>query len=303
MDGDMDTDSKSQKQESGIGSPAFDLMQDRIRDLRESTDFVSTLFESLTEYAIIAADFDGNVIAYNEGARQMYGYAPEEIIGRENIEIFFPKEFIEAGELQRFIAELIGKGRYSYEGEKVRKTGEGFPAQVLFTLTRTKNGKVVGFVEIVEDLTERKRAEELKAQAQAERIEQMERELRSLDQLSRPPTTAVTAELFDMAPLSASLPDTFEELVVRYGELLDQALEQRAYKVDHDISGSLRTLAEQMGLLKAGPRDVVKLHSTALQRKTSDVPSAKARALRKVGYWSSNSWAISHRSIALMLLA
>jgi len=62
-----------------------------------------------------------------------------------------------------------------------------------------------------------------------------------------------------------------------------KALEQRAYKVDHDISGSLRSVAERMGFLKARPRDVVKLHSTALQRKTSDVPSGKARAYLEEG--------------------
>jgi len=153
--------------QSAMRKSAFDLVQDRIRDLRENTDFVSTLFESLIGYAIIAADFDGNIIAYNEGASQIYGYAPEEIIGKQNIEIFFPEEFIEAGELQRIINDLIGKGRYSYEGEKVRRTGEKFPAQVLFTLTRDKNGKVVGFIEIVEDLTERKRAEEALAASKA----------------------------------------------------------------------------------------------------------------------------------------
>jgi len=54
------------------------LIQERIKELRENTDFVNALMESLIGYAIIAADFDGNIIAYNEGARQIYGYNPEE---------------------------------------------------------------------------------------------------------------------------------------------------------------------------------------------------------------------------------
>ena len=44
------------------------LIQDRIQYLRENTDFASAVFDSLVGYAIIAADFDGNIIAYNEGA-------------------------------------------------------------------------------------------------------------------------------------------------------------------------------------------------------------------------------------------
>jgi len=143
------------------------LIQDRIRELRENTDFVSTLFESLVGYAIIAADFDGNIIAYNEGARQIYGYTPEEVIGKQEIQTFFPREFIEAGKLQRIIDDLIEKERFSYEGEKVRKHGERFPAQMLFTLTKDKNDKAVGFIEIVEDITARKRAEEAPRDSEA----------------------------------------------------------------------------------------------------------------------------------------
>jgi len=146
--------SKIQNPESKIG-----LIQDRIKDLRENTDFVSTIFESLVGYAIIAADFDGNIIAYNEGAGQIYGYAPEEIIDKQNVEIFFPKDFIESGKYEKAINDLIGEGKFSYEGEKVRKNGARFPAQILFALARNKTGKAVGFIEIVEDLTERKRAE------------------------------------------------------------------------------------------------------------------------------------------------
>jgi PAS domain S-box-containing protein len=136
------------------------LIQERINYLHENTDFASALFESLIGYAIIAADFDGNIIAYNEGARQIYGYAPEEIIGKQSIEVFFPKDFIEAGKLDNITGELIGMERFSYEGEKVRKDGSRFPAQILLTLTKDKNSKVVGFIEIVQDLTERKRVEE-----------------------------------------------------------------------------------------------------------------------------------------------
>ncbi len=156
------------------------LVQDRIRELRENTDFVSTLLESLVGYAIIAADFDGNVIAFNEGARQIYGYAPDEVIGQQSIEIFFPEDFIEAGKLQGIISDLIEKGRFSYEGEKIRKDGESFPAQVLFTLTKDKSGKVVGFIEIVEDLTERKRAQ----QAQEKLSQQLQTKVNELEVFS-----------------------------------------------------------------------------------------------------------------------
>lgn len=137
-----------------------ELIQDRIRYLYDNTDFLRTVFENLIGYAIIAADFDGNIIAYNEGARQIYGYALEEVIGKQNIEVFFPKDFIESAGLQQIIDNLIGKDGFSYEGEKVKKDGSRFPAHILFTLTKDKDNKVVGFIEIVQDLTEQKRAKD-----------------------------------------------------------------------------------------------------------------------------------------------
>jgi len=255
-------------------STSQQLIQDRIRELRENTDFVSTLLESLVGYAIIAADFDGNVIAFNEGACEIYGYAPEEIIGQQSIEIFFPVDFIEAGKLQAIIADLIEKGRFSYEGEKVRKSGEVFPAQILFTLTKDRSGKVVGFIEIVADLTERKKVEEANL-----RIEQLEQELKSLARLSPPQRTAATAQAFGLQPLEQSSPDSFKQLVCRYGDLTELALEQRAFKVRHDISGKLQDIAEELVFLKAGPRDVVEVHVAALKEKTgSAVNHARAQA-------------------------
>jgi len=113
--------------------------------------------------------------------------------------------------------------------------------------------------------------------------EQRERELRSLEQLSAPPSTAVTAQTFGLAPLRESAPQAFDELVQTYGDLMDLALEQRAYRVEHNISERLRSLAEQVGFLRAGPRDVVEVHSNALKRKTREVAPAKAQAYVEEG--------------------
>ncbi len=135
------------------------LVQDRARNLYENTDFAMCLFDNLTGYAIIAADFDGNVIAYNEGAHHIYGYAPSEVIGKKSIEIFFPEGFVETGRLHQMIGSLIEKERFRYEEQQVRENGESFPVRALFTLTRDRSGKVVGFIEIAEDLTERKQIE------------------------------------------------------------------------------------------------------------------------------------------------
>jgi PAS domain S-box-containing protein len=144
------------------------LIQEGIRDLRQNTDFISTLLENMVGYAIIAADFDGNIIAYNEGAHQIYGYTQEEVIGKLGIDIFFPRELIEAGKLQEIVNKIIEHGRFSYEGDKSRKNGESFPARIIFTLTRDNSSNIVGMIEIVADLTEQKKAEKRLRETAAE---------------------------------------------------------------------------------------------------------------------------------------
>ena len=271
------------------------IIENRVRDLRENTDFLSTVFENVGGYAIIGADFDGNVIAYNEGARRMYGYTPEEIIGKKRIEVFFPEQFVENGGLRQLIEGLIRNERCCYEGEKVRKNGDIFPAHALFTLTKDKSHNVVGFVEITEDVSEldqmvrhwahvaeenERRAAELE---QARQREQQMKEILALEQLSRSGQTSVTAGLFGAKPLRESGPDTFSGLAQRYGDLMDLALEQRAYRVEHNLREKLRSMASEIGLSRAGPRDVVEIHTAALKGKTSKVARAKAQAYMEEG--------------------
>lgn len=113
---------------------------------------------------------------------------------------------------------------------------------------------------------------------QLQQQQQQELEFQELEQFANSIKTSITARMFGSDPLKESLPDIFEELSQNYGNLLDLALEQRAYKVEHNISEHLRNLAEKLGFLKAGPRDVVELHTKTLREKNQDVTLAKAQA-------------------------
>ena len=58
-----------------LGSPA------------QALDFIGNILESSTEYSIIGKDLAGNILLWNKGARRLYGYQPEEVVGLANSEI------------------------------------------------------------------------------------------------------------------------------------------------------------------------------------------------------------------------
>ncbi|ACK71406.1 response regulator receiver protein [Gloeothece citriformis PCC 7424] len=108
--------------------------------------------------------------------------------------------------------------------------------------------------------------------------EKQQQEFEVLEKLIQSSGTTITARMFGSQPLKESVPDIFAQMSQSYGELLHLALEQQIYKVDHNISGRLRTLADKLGFLKASPRDVIDLHTTTLKEKNKDVTLAKAEA-------------------------
>ena len=108
--------------------------------------------------------------------------------------------------------------------------------------------------------------------------QQQEEEFRELEQLIKGVQTSITAKMFGSEAIRQSIPDIFQELVQNYGDLLDLALEEQAYKVEHNLSERLRSLADKLGFLKASPRDVVDIHTTTLRKKNQDVTLAKAQA-------------------------
>ena len=117
----------------------------------------------------------------------------------------------------------------------------------------------------------------------ARQREQQLEEMQSIERLSATSVTAVTAQALGVPSLREGLPDTFDEYAGEYGELLNLALEQRAYRVEHNVSAVLRSMADALGFLKAGPRDVVEIHTTALKQKSDGVNMKCAQAFIEEG--------------------
>jgi len=117
------------------------------------------MVNSVRDYAIFLVGKDGRVLTWNEGAERIKGYQPEEIIGKP-ISVFYTDEEKAESEPARNLAAAAAAGRHYSEGWRVRKNGERFWAEVVFTAIYDDEHRVQAFAKITRDTTEQKLAQE-----------------------------------------------------------------------------------------------------------------------------------------------
>lgn len=120
------------------------------------------------------------------------------------------------------------------------------------------------------DLSEQARRE---AQSQSELIQRQEFEIQHLSTMIGLPSTVITAHLIGVKSLHESNSDVYESLITRYEQLLDLAVDAVKYKTEKKLDIDLRAFANHLGILKAGPRDLVEIHTTVLKKKLVDSSS------------------------------
>jgi PAS domain S-box-containing protein len=144
----------------GYASVTRDLSERRLHEehLRLSEARFRSLVEGVRDYAIFLLDVDGNVASWNAGAEQILGYRAIEVIG-SHFSRFLGPEATRKERADRELAIAAAEGRFQEEGERVRKNGQTFFANVVITPLRNPNGELIGYSKITRDLTERVRHE------------------------------------------------------------------------------------------------------------------------------------------------
>ncbi|MDB5310277.1 MAG: pleC 2 [Gemmataceae bacterium] len=120
----------------------------------EVLDFVGSVLQSSTEYSIIAGATDGRILLWNEGARRLYGYDLEEVIGRVTWDILYTPEDVAAGRPGEILEAALRDGKWQGLVNRVGKGGRRFTARVVVTPRRAGDGRPIGFLLISKDLSE-----------------------------------------------------------------------------------------------------------------------------------------------------
>jgi PAS domain S-box-containing protein len=166
--------------------------------LRQSEERFRLLVDSVKDYAIFMLDVHGRVASWNPGAERIKGYKRSEIIG-QHLSVFYTEE----GRARKWPEEELRtareSGRFEDEGQRVRKDGSTFWANVVLSPVYGPDGKLHGYAKVTRDLTDQRRVEALeKAQKQTnEFLAMLAHELRNplapirnaLHLLSKKPTS------------------------------------------------------------------------------------------------------------------
>ena len=139
-----------------------EIVHDRTQEIQEKeekyrnlSNLLNSVLESSTEYSIIATDIHGVILEYNSGSANLFGWTKEEVMGKMRMEQTFRPEGGSRGVIQEISRKVEAEGMTEYELERIRKDGSLFQAHAIVTALKDASGKILGFLEIARDITEK----------------------------------------------------------------------------------------------------------------------------------------------------
>jgi len=141
---------------AGIYAEAIREAEERTLALRESEERFRRIFENSPIPIVLASVPDGRFVAANGAASLVFGYRPDELLGRTTEEVGL---WIDLEERKRYVAQLVSEGRVDGFETTLRKK-DGQEITVLFsTAMLSVEGEIRTSLVTVLDITERRKAE------------------------------------------------------------------------------------------------------------------------------------------------
>lgn len=112
-----------------------------------------------SEDAVISKQLDGTITSWNEGAKRIFGYSEEEVVGKPITLLIPPSRFDEEQE----IIESIKKGEKVDHFQTTRLHKNGYEINISVAVSPIKNihGEIIGASKVARDITEQVRSQEL----------------------------------------------------------------------------------------------------------------------------------------------
>jgi len=219
-----------------------------------------------------ARQADNPIIYVNKAFERLTGYSAQVCLGhncrflhRQDRAQRAIEEMRQAIEEQRSIQVLL---------RNYRQDGSLFWNEVFIAPIYDEDNQLAYFIGILNEVS-------MLHPVQNQPVDLQQQMHRFLERLTPLP---ISASLFNSLSLSQADPELFNELVRYYTELLSLRLEQQLYKTQNERTIQLKNiLVEQLGFLKAGPRDVIEIHSAALKMRQAQGAPQKMLAYHQEG--------------------
>jgi PAS domain S-box-containing protein len=230
--------------------------------LEESERRFRLLVDSVQDYAIAMLDPDGRVRSWNSGAERLHGYTAGEALGMP-LECFYAPEDREAGFPGAQLRTAAREGRFEEDGWRVRKDGSTFWAHVVINAIRDERGELLGFVDVVGDLTDRHRAE----QARETYLQQERRARAEADSANRAKSQFLATMSHEIrTPINA---------IIGYADLLEMELKGPLTEGQREQVGRIQKSSQHLlGLVN----DVLDLSKVEAGEMTVEARAAPLRA-------------------------
>ncbi len=117
-----------------------------------------------SEDAIIGKSLDGTITSWNKGAERIYGYSPDEVVGKP-ISILAPSD--RPDEIPGILRKIArGESTEHFESIRVAKDGRRLNVSITVSPLRDAAGKIVGASAIARDITAQRKTEDQLQQSQ-----------------------------------------------------------------------------------------------------------------------------------------
>ncbi len=138
------------------------------RRAEEALRFSEERYRALVENsmdAILLLDLERRIVSVNRTFCQLFGYERDEIEGK-SVQLIHPsgESFRSFGEEAYTVVKK--QGYFRGEWEMARKDGSKVPVETVTSAIKTPEGSITGFVSVIRDITERRKAEQERASLQ-----------------------------------------------------------------------------------------------------------------------------------------
>ncbi|MFG6515374.1 ATP-binding protein [Sulfitobacter sp. TB366] len=241
------------------------------RELRQQRGLLSAMIDAVPE-AVVFADLNRRVALVNPAVEKLFGYASDQLLGRQTAVLYGTLEGYEQAGKEKFDPQISNK-RGEFEVSCRKSDGSTFDGVVSMAKVETDCGEALGFLAVIRDVSEQRAFEHAKDQL----IATVSHDIKN-------PLTALCGALEILAAGEAGLDDSKQKMLrlalrnaQRIDEMVTDILDVEQLRAEEPSGFAARPLAPLLDQAIATLTPYAKEHGVFLALKPSDAPNRTLR--------------------------